>query len=241
MHLTLTERIRLAYSQVELWFGLILLLAGAGTFTQTEWESLSFWFGAVATVPGHIATIYPTTTQVDERAVWGYTYRYPAMGLEWAGTSFSTDSTLQPGQRADVEYTIAHPAVSRLKGTDTTPAGTTGLLASLLFLGIGLGISWAGARQARQLLAIADDARIGKATYTRTSTQPGQDGADTAYLLHYTYYAGGASYTLHLDSAQARPSREQVLVVFQGTNPANARLLTSLPALLQAKLTNSPA
>jgi|GEM_PF-3590595 len=239
MHLTVTERIRLAYSRVELWFGLLLFLFGVGTVTQTEWDNLSFWFGNVATVPGRVVTIYPTNTEVDERAVWGYTYRYPAMRLEWAGTSFSTDSTLRPGQQADVEYAVAHPAVSRLKGTDSTPLGATELLVSLLFIGTGIGVSWDSARRARQLLALADDAIVVKATYARTSTEKNPDSEEHSYWLHYTYNADGRPQVISLASAHALPSRQHVLVVFQGANPANARRLTDLPSFLQAKLTSS--
>jgi len=235
MQLSVTDRIRLAYSQVELWFGLLFSLVGFGTLTQANWENFYFWFDSVTTVPGRIVTTYPTNVSDGDRPVRGYTYRYPAVGLEWAGTSFSSDSTLLPGQRADVEYCVAHPAVSRLKGTDSAPMGTTGLQVGLTLGGAGLVMSWRSTQRVHRLLILLDDAVTTQSVYERTSTEPGQDD-EKHYTLHYVYQVAHQRYTLRVDSPSATPSRKQELVVFQGANPANAVLATALPAFVQVKL-----
>ena len=235
MRLSVTDRLRLAYSQVELWFGVTFIVVGGSMLTQTDWDSMYLWLGPVATAPGRIVTTYPTSFEVSDRAVKGFTYRFPARGLEWAGTSFSSDSTLLPGQQADVEYCIAHPAVSRLKGTDSAPLGTTGLLVSITFVGAGLAMSWRSVQRVRRLLAIIDDAGTTQSVYERTSSAPDQDD-EKRYTLHYVYKVAHQRYTLRVNSSSAAPNRKQEVVVFQGTNPANAVLAIDLPAFIQAKL-----
>lgn len=235
MRLLFADRIRLAYRRFDLWFGLLFAAVGSGLLTQATWDDVYLWLGPVATVPGRLVSIYPTNFSVDDQAVRGFTYRYPALGLEWAGNSFGNDSTWQPGQVAEVEYSVRHPSMSRLKGTSTAPPGTMGLVGGLVFTGVGLGLGLKSARHVRRLLAIIDDVATTKATYERTSTETVHDD-ETQYVLHYTFQVAYRRYTLRVKSASAVPSRHQETVVFQGANPANAVLFSSLPAFIQDKL-----
>jgi hypothetical protein len=235
MRLTFLDRVRFAYSHFELWFGLVFILIGAGTLTQGDWESFYFWFGPVATVPGRVVSVYSTNFSVDDCAVWGFTYRYPAAGMEWAGNSFGIDSTLRPSQPAKIEYSLSHPAISRLKGTSSAPLGTGGLLLSLVFMGAGLWMGLTRVYHVRRLLAIADDMATTEAVYERTSTEIWQDD-EKHYMFHYTYQVFYQRYTLCVKAVSFAPSHKQEWVVFQKANPTNAVLESSLPTFIRNKL-----
>jgi hypothetical protein len=235
MPLTLLDRVRFAYSHLELWFGLVFGIVGAGTLMQGDWESLYFWLGPVATVSGRIATVYPTNFSVNDYAVWGFTYRYPAAGLEWAGNSFGSDSTLRPGQPVKIEYSVKHPAISRLKGASSAPIGTEGLIVGLTFLGAGLWMGLKSAYRVRRLLAITDDMATTEALYERTSTESWQDD-EKRYVFHYTYQVSCQRYTRRVEASSFAPSRNRELLVFQGDNPANAVLASALPAFIRTRL-----
>jgi hypothetical protein len=237
MLLSLKDRLRLAYSSVELWLGMLVLLSGAFMIGEADWLNLYFYLAPVATAPGRIATVYPTSFAEDDIAVRGFTYRYQVAGLEWAGNSYSTDSVKQPGMAIPVEYCVSHPAISRLQGTTIAPLGATSLLAGVLFGASGLVAVLKSIGRIRRLLALVADATLTKATREHVRQQTPSDSEDEVeYKLHYQYFASQQSYTLLVTTTKPDRYHSQELVVYEQAIPSNAALLKTLPLFIQTKL-----
>jgi len=160
MPLSFKDRLRFAYSSIELWVGMLLLLSGTFIIDEADWLNIYFYLTPVTTAPGRIATVYPTSFEEDDVAIRGFTYRYQVAGLEWAGNSYSTDSVRSPGMAIPVEYCVNHPAISRLQGTRIAPFGANGLLIGVLFGMSGLGTVLKSIGSTRRLLALAADAAL---------------------------------------------------------------------------------
>jgi hypothetical protein len=237
MLLSLKDRLRFAYSSVELWLGMLVLLSGAFMLGEADWLSLYFYLTPVATAPGQISTVYPTSFAEDDIAVRGFTYRYQVAGLEWAGNSYSTDSVKRPGMAIPVEYCVSHPAISRLQGTTIAPFGATGLLVGVLFSAGGLVSVLISIGRTRRLLAPVADAALAKATREHVLKQTPTDSEDEVkYRLRYRYSASQQQYTLLVTTANPDHYHLQELVVYEQATPSNAALLSTLPFFIQTKL-----
>jgi hypothetical protein len=233
MRLVLFNRIRFAYSHIELWLGMLFLLVGIFLLASADWSGIYFYTSPVAITAGRIVTSYKTNFIVDEINVRSLTYRYQLAGLEWAGNSFTTDSTMQVGMAAPVEYCAVHPSISRLKGTRATPFGFTGLLAGVVFILIGGLFLLRSSLHVRRLLTIIDDAAIAEATRQRTTRRmPYEDEAE--FILHYLYQAAGQWHTLCVETANDNRYSSKEMIVFAKSAPANSVLLNSLPVFIRA-------
>jgi len=237
MPLSLKDRLRFAYSSVELWLGMLGLLSGAFMIGEADWLNLYFYLTPVTTAPGRIATVYPTSFEEGDVAVKGFTYRYQVAGLEWAGNSYSTDSVKRPGMAIPVEYCINRPAISRLQGTHIAPFGTTSLLVGVLFGVSGLVAVLKSMGRTRRLLALAADAALAKATRERVSQQTSIDSGDeVAYKLYYRYSVSQRQYTLLITTPNPDRYQLEEFVVYERATPSNAALLSTLPFFIQTKL-----
>jgi hypothetical protein len=237
MSLSLKDRLRFGYSSLDLWMGMLLLLSSAFMVDEADWLTLYFHFAPVATAPGRISTVYPTSFADDSTPIKGFTYRYQVAGLEWAGNSYSTDSVKRPGMAIPVEYCINRPAISRLHGTTIAPFGATGLLVAMLFGMGGLVMVLKSVGRTRRLLALAADAALTQAIRKHVLKQTPSDSEDTVeYKLHYQYSASQQQYTLLITTANPGHYRLQETVVYERATPSNAALLSTLPMFMQSKL-----
>ena len=237
MTLTLIDRLRFAYSSLELWMGMIVLLAGIFIVGEVDWLNLYFYLTPTTTAPGRISTIYPTSFEEDDVAIRGFTYRYQVAGLEWAGNSYSTDSTKRPGMVTTIEYCVNRPAISRLQGTNIAPFGAVSLLASVTFSVAGFTLAFKSIRRTRRLLALIADAALVEATRERVLKQIPADGeGDVEYDLYYRYYANQQQHTLLITTTNPSLYRPQELVAYERSAPTNAALLSSLPVSIQTQI-----
>jgi hypothetical protein len=237
MFLSLKDRLRFAYSSPELWMGMVLLLSSAFVLDEADWLTVYFHLTPVATAPGRIATIYPTSFAEDDTPIKGFTYRYQVAGLEWAGNSYSTDSLKRPGMTIPVEYSVSRPAVSRLQGTTIAPFGATSLLVGVLFGVGGLLTVLKSAGRTRRLLALAADAVLAQASRKYVLKQtPTDSETEVEYELHYQYSDNQQQYTLLVTTAKPNAYRLQETVVYERATPSNAALLSTLPRFMQTKL-----
>jgi hypothetical protein len=224
MFLSLKDRLRFAYSSPELWMGMVLLLSSAFVLDEADWLTVYFHLTPVATAPGRIATIYPTSFAEDDTPIKGFTYRYQVAGLEWAGNSYSTDSLKRPG-------------MTRLQGTTIAPFGATSLLVGVLFGVGGLLTVLKSAGRTRRLLALAADAVLAQASRKYVLKQtPTDSETEVEYELHYQYSDNQQQYTLLVTTAKPNAYRLQETVVYERATPSNAALLSTLPRFMQTKL-----
>jgi hypothetical protein len=66
MRLVLFNRIRFAYSHIELWLGMLFLLVGIFLLASANWSGIHFYTSPVEVTTGRIVTSYKTNFIVDE-------------------------------------------------------------------------------------------------------------------------------------------------------------------------------
>ena len=240
MTLTLVDRIRFAYSSIELWLGMLVLMSGIFMVGDVDWLNLYFYLTPTTTAPGRISTIYPTNFEEDNVAIKGFTYRYQVASLEWAGNSYSTDSTMRPGMAATIEYCVSRPAISRLQGTTIAPFGAVGLLAGVAFSMAGFTLVLKNIRRTRRMLALITDAALTRATCERMLKQKAPEGeGDVEYDLYYRYCVNQQQHTLLITTTNPSLYHPQELVAYERSAPTNVALLSSLPVSIQTQITKN--
>lgn len=100
-------------------FGFGMLIA-AIFLPNSDWKH-TFIPGPWEETGGVVVTRDPTTTTINDHAVWKYLHKFTLQGEEYLGKSYSLDY-LEPGQKVGVTFNTRWPRYSRITGGMTGAA-----------------------------------------------------------------------------------------------------------------------
>ncbi len=216
------------------WFWLGFSMIFVVVFVGGSVKALSFSLATLKTAPGEVLRVEATNSSENDRTVYeiAYIFRIDQLEAEYYGVSYTTAyNSFAAGQPVEVEYDVAKPASSRIRGTRVSTFGL-GVLFVLIFPIIGVVLLAGGVRlgiRGLRLLRMGNVAQgtlVGKEpTGTRINNQMvfklTFDFADSNGMRHQASAKTHVPYTLE-DEATER-------VLYDPSNPSYAVLFDNLP------------
>lgn len=205
-----------------------LLLGG-----QADLKSLSFARQPLAAARGVVQQVTATGSSENDRTIYAIDYRYSVPGQEGAtlGRSYSS-AFFQPDQQVVIDYQVANPAVSRLRGTRMAPFGPGILVFMSLFAMIGVGFLGFGLRRSLEAARLLAGGRMAQATLVRKERTNTTINDRPVYKLIFAFVSDqGTRHEVvtktHQPELVLDSPRERVL--YNPRQPSQAALVDTLP------------
>ncbi len=232
----LVMKITVALSSVQATIGLVFTLMGS-LFLFFILPLVSFNSVDVPDdapiVMGEITEIYSTNTEINDRNVLEYHYRFKdKTGAEFSGVSFSHKRNEQIGDNVKVRYNSEIPEESIIVGMSSESFPMWVLLFVGIFPLVGVLMLYFGLKKGLRNVKIIQFGKVAFGTYKNRESTNASVNKQTVYKFYFDFSAAdGNTYTATGETHHSfkLEDEDREPIIYNSVNPEEAVLVDTLP------------